>query len=163
MVSTKSKKQINKKTKKTKLKKYKPLNLSVKQFRNDEEMANDEPIKYFLNHNPTSKQMNKLYDTTLFFAASDSIGEMWSYVHDFTREQFDILCKIIKNNLHVIIQKENHKNYKENKKINYETVQKQYLIPNILSTEEYSKNEPILYHIEYICIAYNLLVHLRVL
>jgi len=126
-------------------------------------MANEEHIRSFLNNNPTSEQMNKLYDTTLFFAASDSIGEMWSYVNDFTRKQFDILCKIIKNNLHVIIQKEYQINYKENKKIKYETIQKKYLIPNILSTEEYSKNEPILYHIEYICTAYNLLVHLCVL
>jgi len=102
----KTKKQICKNSNKSK--KYKPLNLSVSKFRNQdkdyEELENN--FINFLKNNPSKEQMNKLYDTTIYFAASDSIGEGWNYVDNFTRQEFDIACKILKYNLRSLTYKE---------------------------------------------------------
>ena len=102
----KTKKQICKNSNKSK--KYKPLNLSVSKFRNQDKDYEELENKFinFLKNNPSKEQMNKLYDTTIYFAASDSIGEGWNYVDDFTRQEFDIACKLIKYNISSLIFKE---------------------------------------------------------
>ena len=97
MVKSKTKKRITINSNESKPKKYKPLNLSVIEFRNqdkDYEEINNNFIN-FLKNNKSKEKMNKLYDTTIFFAESDSIGEGWNYVDDYTRQDFDISCKLI--------------------------------------------------------------------
>ena len=96
---TKTKKQTIK-TKNIKKTQYIPLNLSVRKFRNKRRdfTAEEQNLINFLTNKPTKEQLNKLYDTTIYFAESDSIGEGWNYVEDFTRKEFDILCKEISDN-----------------------------------------------------------------
>ena len=95
----------NKLTSKVEL--YKPLNVKLSEFRNKPPYSYDEVnnnLLKFLNNNPSKDNLNKLYDTTIYFAESDSIGEDWKYIREFTRELFDILCKIMKiDNLDHII------------------------------------------------------------
>jgi len=119
MVKSKTKKRIY--INLSKSKKYKPLNLSIIEFRKKHNNKQKQCID-FLNTNPTEEQINKLYDTTFYFAESDSIGEMWSYVQSFTRQQFNILCKIIKHNAIELINKE------YNKKLNiiYKQIETKY-------------------------------------
>jgi hypothetical protein len=179
-----------KKTNKTK-KPYIPITISLSEYRETKEY-NDVDIVNFLNNKPSKEQMNKLYDTTMYFAKSDSIGEGWSYVDEFTRQEFNILCKIIKSRADEIIRNEvksqqdkvdkeieleykinkNDKNYNKIKKTidklkhekypNYKQIEKDYLITNNIL----SKEEYDIYKIYmtiYIDIAYDLLHHLRVL
>ena len=86
---------------------YKPLNLKLSEFRAKPPYSYDEEnmnLFNFLNNNPSKDNLNKLYDTTIYFAEFDSPGADWYFVHEFTRELFDILCKIMKiKNLHLII------------------------------------------------------------
>ena len=79
----------------------------------------------FLNNNPSKDNLNKLYDTTIYFAESDSIGEGWHYVREFTRESFDILCKIMKiDNLdNILINLSEDKNKAEEKLLNDKIVE----------------------------------------
>lgn len=179
-----------KKTNKTK-KPYIPITISLSEYRKTKEY-NDVDIVNFLNNKPSKEQMNKLYDTTMYFAESDSIGEYWSYVYEFTRQEFNILCKIIKSRADEIIHNEvktqkdkidkeidleykinkNDKNYnkikitidklKHKKYPNYKQIEKDYLIINNIL----SKEEYDIYKSymrNYIDIAYDLLHHLRVL
>ena len=153
----------------SKSKKYKPLNLSIIEFRKKHNNKQKQCID-FLNTNPTEEQINKLYDTTFYFAESDSIGEMWSYVQSFTRQQFNILCKIIKHNAIELINKEYNKKlniiykqietkYKLNKNDkNYSNLMQKYIsilkkennYPNYLTIEEeYLINNNILTKEEY--------------
>jgi|694.fasta_scaffold72890_2 hypothetical protein len=102
---------------------YKPLNLSVSEFRANPPYSHhevDNNLCYFLNNNPSKDNLNKLYDTTIYFAESDSIGEGWHYVREFTRESFDILCKIMKidNLQHILINLSEDKNKAEEKLLN---------------------------------------------
>ena len=102
---------------------YKPLNLSVSEFRINPPYSYHEVdinLCKFLNNNPSKDNLNKLYDTTIYFAESDSIGEMWSYVREFTRESFDILCKIMKidNLQYILINLSEDKNKAEEKLLN---------------------------------------------
>jgi hypothetical protein len=86
----------NKLTKKVGL--YKPLNVKLSEFRSNTKYSYNEQnnnLLNFLNNNPSKDNLNKLYDTTVYFANADSIGEDWSYVREFTRELFDVLCKIM--------------------------------------------------------------------
>lgn len=103
MSKTKKQSRTNKqsKTKKQSRTKYIPLNLSVKEFRNRKYDFNTtkQSLINFLNNKPSKVKLNKLYDTTFYFAESDSIGEGYSYVKDFTRQEFDVLCKMIKTSV----------------------------------------------------------------
>jgi hypothetical protein len=107
---------------------YKPLNLSVSEFRANPPYSYHEVnnnLCYFLNNNPSKDNLNKLYDTTIYFAESDSIGESWHYVREFTRESFDILCKIMKiDNLdNIILNLVKEKNKEEEKLLNNKIVE----------------------------------------
>ena len=86
---------------------YKPLNLKLTEFRNKPPYSYDEEnmnLFNFLNNNPSKNNLNKLYDTTIYFAEFDSPGADWYFVREFTREIFDILCKVMKiENLNPII------------------------------------------------------------
>jgi len=103
MNTLKIKKNKEYKIRKTRKLLYKPLNINLSEFRNrDSDYKNifDNLIK-FLNNNPSKEKLNKLYDTTIYIAESDSIGEGWRYVNEFTRQEFDILCKLIKINFNI--------------------------------------------------------------
>ena len=107
---------------------YKPLNLSVSEFRANPPYSYhevDNNLCNFLNNNPSKDNLNKLYDTTIYFADSDSIGEGWHYVREFTRESFDILCKIMKidNLQHILINLSEDKNKVEEKLLNDKIVE----------------------------------------
>lgn len=154
------------KTNKTK-KPYIPITISLSEYRKTKEYNDvDIDIVNFLNNKPSKEQMNKLYDTTMFFAESDSIGEDWSYVYEFTRQEFNILCKIIKSVVDEIIRKEvktqedkvdkeieleykinkNDKNYNKIKKTidklkhekypSYNKIEKDYLITNNILSKQ---------------------------
>ena len=107
---------------------YKPLNLSVSEFRTNPPYSYHEVdinLCKFLNNNPSKDNLNKLYDTTIYFAESDSIGEGWHYVREFTRESFNILCKIMKidNLQHILINLSEDKNKVEEKLLNDKIVE----------------------------------------
>ena len=107
---------------------YKPLNLSVSEFRANPPYSYHEAdinLCKFLNNNPSKDNLNKLYDTTIYFAESDSIGEGWHYVREFTRESFNILCKIMKiDNLdNILINLSEDKNKAEEKLLNDKIVE----------------------------------------
>jgi len=111
MVNSKTKKTqkiIYKNSNKSKSKKYKPLNLSVSDFRNQDKDYEKLENKFinFLQNNQSKEKMNKLYDTTIYFASSDSIGEGWYYVDNFTRNEFNIVCKLIKSNIRSLTNEE---------------------------------------------------------
>ena len=86
---------------------YKPLNLKLSEFRYHPPYSYDDVnmnLFNFLNNNPSKDNLNKLYDTTIYFAEFDSPGADRYFVREFTRELFDILCKIMKiKNLNPII------------------------------------------------------------
>lgn len=107
---------------------YKPLNLSVSEFRANPPYSYHEVdinLCKFLNNNPSKDNLNKLYDTTIYFAESDSIDEGWHYVREFTRESFNILCKIMKiDNLdNILINLSEDKNKAEEKLLNDKIVE----------------------------------------
>jgi hypothetical protein len=108
MVKTKKRIYKNSNKSKSKSKKYKSLNLSVSEFRNQDKDYEELENKFinFLKNNPSKEKINKLYDTTIYFAESDSIGEGWNYVDDFTRQEFNIACKLIKYDISSLTYKE---------------------------------------------------------
>ena len=103
MNTLKIKKNKEYKIRKTRKLLYKPLNINLSEFRNRdinyEDIINN--LIKFLNNNPSKEKLNKLYDTTIYIAESDSIGEDWRYIDEFTRQEFDILCKLIKINFNI--------------------------------------------------------------
>ena len=185
-------KAIKKTNKTNKIKRtYIPITISLSEYRKTKKY-NDVDIVNFLNNKPSKEQMNKLYDTTMYFAESDSIGEGWNYVYEFTRQEFNILCKIIKSRADEIIREEernqkdkidkeieleykinkNDKNYSKIKKTidklkhkkypKYKQIEEDYLITNNILSKE--EYDIYKYYMTYyIDIAYDLLHHLRVL
>lgn len=179
---------IKNKIKKTRKLPYKPLNKNLSEFRSNMDI-NYEDIITFLNNNPSKEKMNKLYDTTIYSAESDSIGEDWHYVREFTRQEFDILCKLIKFNVNIYDiykQEENKKilefknKYKNRKNIDellkiyikkQTTPEIHYqIIYNYLFNNKILNNKELIYYkninnrlSDYIYHAFDLLNHLRIL